>query len=190
MFVDPVVLRMRPWSAGARVREVLGHVRDVFLTAVEHADVPYQDVVHNSGRGGDLRNPLFAVIVTMFDNVHGSAGVHAEATPLELPAPAHVKFDLSIEFVPRADGLLIHVLYPTDRYLTTTVQRFVERLAGLLTTIAERGTDIPVARPPSVGPATGQVRARFAERFGPPRSETAPAQPARPTASAPERCPR
>ncbi|WP_030257588.1 MULTISPECIES: type I polyketide synthase [Streptomyces] len=162
MFVDPVVLRLRPHAAGGRLRDAVGHVREVFLGALEHASTPYQDVVNRSGLGGqEQRNPLFSVVVTMFDGEQHPAGADG-VTALRLPPPAAVKFDLCIEFLPHPDGLTIHLLYSPARYLRATVERFTTRLAALLTALAEGRDDEPLPAPQTPRIADGN---RFARRF-------------------------
>ncbi|MFE0116824.1 SDR family NAD(P)-dependent oxidoreductase [[Kitasatospora] papulosa] len=168
MFVDPVVLRIRPRSAGPRFRDALSHVREVFVGALEHSDVAYQDVVrHSSLGGGNSRNPLFSVIATMFDGEGGTPDAATAPTPLALPTPQQVKFDLSVEFQPFQGGLLIHVIYPTSEYLASTIERFTDGLVRLLTGFAEQGEAF-IARPAPIQEAVSasSVRERFGRRFG------------------------
>ncbi|MFH8342912.1 SDR family NAD(P)-dependent oxidoreductase [Streptomyces sp. AM6-12] len=166
MFVDPVVLRLRPlpkegdgtWGAS------LDAVRDAFLSALDHSDLPYQEVVRSSGLGGrGAQNPLFAVMATMFD---GQAQSHPagplKAKALELPTQSRVKYTLSVEFFPGPTGLAFQVLYPADHYRPQTVERFVQRVAWLLNTLAEHGSASEVGTP-ALAKAVG--RARFTDRF-------------------------
>ncbi|GAA3386935.1 SDR family NAD(P)-dependent oxidoreductase [Streptomyces roseoviridis] len=168
MFVDPVVLRVRPRPEGGdgTLGASLSAVREAFLTALDHSELPYQEVVRVSGLGGrGAENPLFSVIATMFDGQPRPRPDGApEMRPLRLPAQSRVKFRLSVEFLPGPDGLALQVLYPTEHYLPETVQRFADRVMGLLDALARDGLDA-VAEPPAPAGAGTTARRRFSERF-------------------------
>ncbi|WP_328972714.1 SDR family NAD(P)-dependent oxidoreductase [Streptomyces sp. NBC_00239] len=173
MFVDPVMLRVRPRpeTGDGTLGDSLAGVRDTFLAALDHSELPYQDVVRLSGLGGrGAENPLFSVIATMFD---GQSGPRPDGAPemraLRLPRQSRVKFRLSVEFLPGPDGLELQVLYPTEHYLPATVQRFADRVTGLLEGLARDGLSA-VAAPPLPAAAT-TARRRFSDRF----ARTAPA---------------
>lgn len=144
MFVDPVVLRLTPTEGpdgapAATVGEALAGVRTRFADALAHSDVPYLDVVQHTA-SGRRDNSLFSVIATMFD-----LGQDAEQLPaVAAPAPATSKFPLAVEFLPRPDGLAVHVLYAIDRYLPSTVERALGRIAAFLEALARGGPATPI----------------------------------------------
>ncbi|MGW4210339.1 beta-ketoacyl synthase N-terminal-like domain-containing protein [Lentzea sp. NPDC004789] len=75
MFVDPVVLRLRPaegpgGAPAATLGDALAGVQAGFAEALSHSEVSYLDVAQQAARGnGD--NSLFSVIATMFDTGQG-----------------------------------------------------------------------------------------------------------------------
>ncbi|MFD5724357.1 SDR family NAD(P)-dependent oxidoreductase [Streptomyces sp. NPDC127036] len=183
MFVDPVVLRVHPlpkegagtWKASLKA------VSEAFLSALDHSELPYQEVVSTSGHGGrGAQNPLFSVIATMFDaQAQSRPAGPLEAQSLALPMQSRVKFSLSVEFFPGPTGLAFQVLYPADRYRLQTVEKFVQRIAWLLNTLAEQGPGSSVGAP---APVRAVRRARFTDRFTQPgptsfsASETEPVE--------------
>ncbi|WP_338676004.1 beta-ketoacyl synthase N-terminal-like domain-containing protein [Streptomyces sp. SCSIO 30461] len=160
MFVDPVVLVLDPLGSDgpdATAGSVVSRIKESFTRAVAHAEVPFVDVVRAAGRDGA---PLFSVIATMFDT---DAGGTDRMASLDLPLPATAKFPLAVEFLPRGDGLLIHVLYDADRYRPASVQTMLDRVCHFLTSFAEHGAQAPVT-----DPAAGRTRPageRFSRRF-------------------------
>ncbi|MFD0800043.1 condensation domain-containing protein [Streptomonospora algeriensis] len=143
MFVDPIVLRLEPGGEepDAALGSVLHRIQAVFAESLEHAEVPYMDLVHHVGRGsGEEHNPLFSVIVTMFDTESRGGTLQ----PIDVPLPTTPKFPLAVEFLPRGDGLLLHVLYAADRYLPSSVERLLARVARFLELLAEQGPQASV----------------------------------------------
>jgi hypothetical protein len=163
LFVDPVVLQLAPGfeDPTATLGSALANVRDSFTSTVSHAGIPYADIVLLSGcRGSADSNPLFSVIATMFD----IEGPGPRLSTLELPLPATSKFALAVEFLPREDGLLVHVLYAADRYLPGTIDSLLQRILRYLESLASDGPGVSLSsvfgdQPPM------PARARFARRF-------------------------
>ncbi|WP_035305100.1 type I polyketide synthase [Actinokineospora inagensis] len=155
MFVDPVVLRLRPTerpdgTAATTLGDALAGVRARFAEALGHAEVPHLDVARAAGRGA-----LFSVIATMF------ATEDADGLPaIDVPLPTTSKFPFAIELLPRADGLLLHVLYAADRYRKSTVERWVAYVEDFLRTLAKVGVEAALDAPDA--PAAAE---RFARRW-------------------------
>ncbi|MFE9853195.1 beta-ketoacyl synthase N-terminal-like domain-containing protein [Streptomyces sp. NPDC005576] len=163
MFVDPVVLVLDPLGpdgAEATAGSAVSRIRDSFTRAVAHAEVPYVDVVQAAGGGNGA--PLFSVITTMFDT---DAGGTDRMAPLDLPLPGTAKFPLAVEFLPRGDGLLVHVLYDAGRYRPATVQTLLDRVCHFLALFAEHGAQAPVTDPAAdrARPAAERFSRRFAQ---------------------------
>jgi hypothetical protein len=164
MFVDPVVLRLAPGveEPDATLGAALARVRERFASAIAHTGIPYLDVVRTCGRrdtAGD--NPLFSIIATMFDAEEGASAL----VPLDLPLPERAKFALAIEFLPRADGLMIHALYDADHYRPAIVERVLATIRRLLEAMTNARRAAPLAEV-LAGPEEPVRRDRFARRFG------------------------
>lgn len=164
MFVDPVVLALRPAEPGtageATTGSALAQVRRTLVAAMAHADVPYADVVEAVARTRPRSQPLISVIATMFDT---EQGVSRDLVPLDLPQPGAAKFPLAVELLPRPDGLLLHALYARDLYRRESVGRVLSRTARYLQVLAERGADVPLRE---LEEPRSAARQRFAGRFG------------------------
>lgn len=160
MFVDPIVLRLRvdAGASEATTGTALAHVKERMAAALAHADIAYIDLVRLAGRReGPAGNPLFSVISTMFDADSPGSSLQ----PLDLPLPTTSKFPLAVEFLPRADGLLVHVLYAADRYLPETIDRFLRHIVRFFDVTVCEGTDAPLSRV-----AASSTGALAQERFG------------------------
>ncbi len=151
-FVNTVVLRAdlsgNPGFAG-----LLRRVRAADLAAVEHAGLPFQQVVElvNPRRRAG-RNPLFQVLIGYFPRPSPDGGVLG--LPV-LPAPrlaADPKVDLNFTFVDGGpDGVELSCEYDTTRFDAGTVRRLLDRLAVLLAAIAADPAagvrDLPILAP-------------------------------------------
>ncbi|MGW4210340.1 hypothetical protein ACWEIJ_20290 [Lentzea sp. NPDC004789] len=75
--------------------------------------------------------------------------------------PSASKFPLAVEFLPRADGLLLHVLYAADRYLESTVERIVSWIVDFLVAIGRHGPGAPLSEFTSWARPAAERFARF-----------------------------
>lgn len=163
LFVDPVVLWLRPPAAGCFL-DAVDHVWDRLTAAFEHAEVPYQDVVTASGASGhDAWSPLFWAIVNL-DRLPGP-GRDGEAAwvPVPVVVPPDAKFPFAVIFQQGDDGVSVEFLHPRDRYRPSTVERVRRRFERLVATAAADGFDT------ALPPAESEERpaaARFSSRFG------------------------
>ena len=163
MFVDPVVLRLAPGleDPATTLGDALATVRERLTATIANSSIPYWDVVRLCGRRDTAgENPVFSIIATMFD-MEDSA---TDFIPLNIPLPTTSKFALAVEFLPRQDGLLVHVLYDADRYLPATIDRLLERILRYLESLTDGGIDMPLASL-IVEKAAMPARERFAQRF-------------------------
>ncbi|MFE9749522.1 amino acid adenylation domain-containing protein [Saccharothrix saharensis] len=133
-FVNTLVLRTDT-SGDPTFAELVARVRDTGLTAYSHQDVPFERIVEELNPPRSLsRHPLFQVML-----VHGTEGTPATAagsfTPMALGTGA-VKFDMTIGFRERPDGLRIDWDYSVDLFDRSTVAAFGRRLVRLLTAAA------------------------------------------------------
>ncbi|MCY1072265.1 amino acid adenylation domain-containing protein [Nannocystis sp. RBIL2] len=138
-FVNTLVLRCRVDGA-ADFGELLRQVRDVYLDAAEHQDVPLEEIAaqvnapHLDGRR--------AVFQTMF-SFHEGEGTGAEALDgldvrdFEFPHRS-AKFDLYLATWTRDDGLVGAIEFRTDLFAGATIERMLGHFQRLLRDIVER----------------------------------------------------
>ncbi|WP_298443135.1 non-ribosomal peptide synthetase [Gordonia sp. (in: high G+C Gram-positive bacteria)] len=143
MFTNTVAVRTRV-DDDPTVTELLARVRETDLAALEHQLMPFTEVVDAVDpprRFG--RNPLFQTMIQYRGPVPvpDFAGLDARVEPL---APAGAKFDLTVEFLERADStaLSARIEYARDLFDRPTV----ERIAGLLTAALAQMTADPRLR--------------------------------------------
>ncbi|WP_425424389.1 amino acid adenylation domain-containing protein [Streptomyces lushanensis] len=137
-FLNTLVLRTDT-SGDPAFRELLARVRDADLAAYDHQDVPFERVVEALNPPRSLaRHPLFQVMV-----VYLAAGPAGPALPglvsrEQEVGQATAKFDLSFDFVERADGDGVHGVleYSTDLYDRATAEAIAERLHRVLRAVA------------------------------------------------------
>ncbi|MCY1010191.1 amino acid adenylation domain-containing protein [Nannocystis pusilla] len=152
-FVDTLVLRCRIDGAAA-FGELLRQVRDVYLDAAEHQDVPLEEIAaqvnapHIDGRR--------AVFQTMF-SFHEGEGTGAEGLDgldvrdFEFPHRS-AKFDLYLATWTRDDGLVGAIEFRTDLFAGATIERMIGHFQRLLRDIVDApGT--PVAQLQLLGEA-------------------------------------
>ncbi|MEV8435783.1 amino acid adenylation domain-containing protein [Actinosynnema sp. NPDC051121] len=132
-FVNTLVLRTDT-SGDPTFAELVTRVRDTGLTAYSHQDVPFERIVEELNPPRSLsRHPLFQVML-----VHGTEDGTAAGgcfEPLALGTGA-VKFDMTIGFRERPDGLRIDWDYSVDLFDRSTVAAFGRRLVRLLEAVA------------------------------------------------------
>ncbi|GAB3214056.1 non-ribosomal peptide synthetase [Marinactinospora endophytica] len=133
-FLNTLVLRT-DLSGDPSFAELLGRVRASDPRAHDHADLPFDEVVdlHAPTRSRG-RHPLFQVMVSHQirpDGVGSLLGTRSTTEDLVVPG---AKFDLEIAFIerPGVDGLDGVVRYATALYDRVTIERFAQRLTGLL----------------------------------------------------------
>ncbi|MGB3438125.1 MAG: amino acid adenylation domain-containing protein [Actinophytocola sp.] len=136
-FVNTLALRTDT-SGQPTFRTLLDRVREADLAALDHQDVPFEQVVEdlNPRRSPD-RHPLFQVMLVVQNAGDAAVGL-AGTTCVPEPVPNTVaRFDLTLAVTETADGLTGYLEYATDLYDRTTVERFLTHLARLLTAVAE-----------------------------------------------------
>ncbi|MFD9975629.1 amino acid adenylation domain-containing protein [Streptomyces sp. NPDC059017] len=171
-FLNTLVLRTDT-SGDPTFRELLARVRETDLSAFDHQDVPFERLVEVINPERSLaRHPLFQVMV-----VHLAPG-EEEGDLLGLRsrraevAQTSAKFDLSFDFVERADGNGVDGVleYSADLFDHATAQSFADRLRRILRAVAA-DPDVTVGR---VGILGEDERRRLADGR---RSRPLPAAP-------------
>ncbi|KAA0920607.1 non-ribosomal peptide synthetase, partial [Streptomyces apricus] len=137
-FANTVVLR-GDVDDRLTVDRFVEQMRATVLDAFAHESVPFDRVVEELALPRDpSRTPLVQVLVvqqTAPDELPRAGAVRVEPHPLPRPA---ARFDLVLEFVPRADGgCELTVEYNTDLFEARTVARMSRHLHRLLAGMAD-----------------------------------------------------
>ncbi|MFD7609316.1 amino acid adenylation domain-containing protein [Streptomyces sp. NPDC059828] len=147
-FLNTLVLRTDT-SGDPSFRELLARVRTTDLAAFDHQDVPFERLVEAVNPARSLaRHPLFQVMVVYLAAGGDETGVPALPglrVRREDVAQGSAKFDLSFDFVERADGTGVDGVleYSTDLFDPATARSLAERLPRFLRAVAaDPGTRI------------------------------------------------
>ena len=153
-FVNMLVLRT-DLSGNPRFTELLARVRKGTLEAQDHQDLPFERLVMELDLVRELgHNPLFQVAFSL-DNTPiprvETSDLVIEAFDVETKTSM---FDLSVDVVETADGLLVLFEYNTDLYFSSSIERLSVHYETLLNGIVAR----PDARLSSLEILTGPER--------------------------------
>ena len=127
-FVNTLVLRT-DLSGDPCFTDLLTRVRTATLEAQDHQDLPFERLVMELDLARELgHNPLFQVAFSL-DNTPNSrvemSDLIIEAFDVETKT---AMFDLSVDVVETADGLLVLFEYNTDLYLRTSIESLCKSL--------------------------------------------------------------
>ncbi|HEX3792177.1 MAG TPA: non-ribosomal peptide synthase/polyketide synthase, partial [Pseudonocardiaceae bacterium] len=169
-FVNTVVLRSTV-DDQLTFAEFLAAVRETVLAAFAHGDVPFDRLVEELAPDRDPgRTPLVQALVVLQQAMVRPRDLdELRVDEYDLPRPA-ARFDLVMEFLPRADTLNLAVEYNTALFTAETVERLAEHLLILLDRIVAR----PNARLGRLSLLTSAERQQLlvswngAERLSPP----------------------
>ncbi|MFE7135029.1 amino acid adenylation domain-containing protein, partial [Streptomyces sp. NPDC057638] len=155
-FVNTLVLRT-DLSGDPTFTELLHRVRTTDLTALDHAELPFDTVVETTNPERTLaHHPLFQTMVAYEGGGPGLGGLFGTVAE-ELPVTAGAaKFDLEILFrrVPDGSGgagMTCGVRFAVDLFERAGAERLTERLLRLLDAIAT-DPDRPLSRLPLLDP--------------------------------------
>ncbi|WP_229695050.1 non-ribosomal peptide synthetase [Streptomyces lacrimifluminis] len=153
-FLNTLVLRTDT-SGDPAFRELLARVRETDLAAFDHQDVPFERVVDVLNPARSLsRHPLFQVMVVyLAAGVDGAGFAGLESRREELGATT-AKFDLSFDFVERADGAGVDGVleYSADLFDPATAEAIAARLVRFLRAVVV-APDAPIGRIDILGTA-------------------------------------
>jgi amino acid adenylation domain-containing protein len=143
LFVNTLVLRLDT-SGDPTFRELVQRAREVDLAAYAHQDVPFERLVEEMSPARSLaHHPLFQVAFSLERAVPDAPpvpGLDAAFVPLHTGT---AKFDLALSAVERVaengdhHGIDLELEYAEDLFERESAQRLVERLARLLTVVAD-----------------------------------------------------
>lgn len=171
LFVNGMVIRVG-LDADPTFRDLLDRVCDEFLDALEHADLPFDEVVQALNPQREMsRNPLAQVAVGLekADRPVDFAGVRA--TPVDMLLGTSADVDVMFE-EDSADGLTVTVLADSEIFAPPTAAALTGALVTVLTGLVEQ-PDRPVLdiglAPPAAGaagePGAGYPYASVQELF-------------------------
>jgi amino acid adenylation domain-containing protein len=140
MFVNNVVLRIRPGKGMVSARELLKHVRDVTQEAYDHQDIPFDHVVKELQPERDpSRNPLFQTTFSFHDSPLPNIQIpELEVSVLEILSNNTAKFDLNVIVLPWSnkeyatlprtgdEGITLIWEYNTDLFSCKTIETMME----------------------------------------------------------------
>jgi amino acid adenylation domain-containing protein len=149
-FTNMVVLRT-DLADDPSFADLLDQVADNMADAYDNEDVPFELVVNRVQPVRHLgRNPLFVVAMQLLDQRVSASdlplpGVQAE--PVAAASPVS-RFDLTLNFIQRDEGLLLNLEYSVDLFDPWRVQAFANHLVRLLTAACadpgRRVSDLPL----------------------------------------------
>ena len=128
-FVNSLVLRNQ-FEATLTFTEFLARVKQTTLAAMEHQDLPFEQLVAALNPVRDRsRNPLFQVQFTLLSDPRSR-------TFTKLPPPVvHSALDLSLSITERKDSLECRWEFATDLFEPATIQQLQRYWVALLTQI-------------------------------------------------------
>ncbi|MFI8664362.1 amino acid adenylation domain-containing protein [Rhodococcus qingshengii] len=139
LFVNIVVLR-HDLTDDPTIEDLVRRAKRTALDAYEHADFPFEKVVEAiRPERSASRHPLFQVLVQLRES-ESSISFGGEMKWTNRPQfTTTAKYDLSIDFeeVPEAGGYVGEIIYRTDLYDASTIERLVRRLSRVLGAFGE-----------------------------------------------------
>ena len=131
-FANTLVMRT-DLSGDPSFRELLARVRETSMGAYTHQDVPFEKLVEELKPERDLsRNPLFQVMLAL-QNIPSSGQTMGSVTLTPFGSGAQAsQFDLTLFASESGDGLRASMVYSTDLFEASTIERMLEHLRILL----------------------------------------------------------
>ena len=146
-FLNTIVLRTE-FSRDSTIRDLIRRVREVFLGAHAHQDIPFEKLIEEltPDRGSGL-TPLFQVMFSMSNTPQARGEVMSRTAFTDFGFGAlggkhkevrldEAKFDLFVTMSEMADRIGVSFEYNTDLFDRTTAQRLIRHYATLLELMA------------------------------------------------------
>jgi amino acid adenylation domain-containing protein len=127
-------------SGDPTFEQLLERVRKTALDAYAHQEYPFDNIVQKVNPARDLsRSPIFSVLFQV-DNAAKDVSLDG-VTARQYPVPQeHARFDLTIIFADREDGLTCRLEYNADLFEATTIDWMLQRLSTMLEGIVSSPT--------------------------------------------------
>ncbi len=151
-FVNTLALRT-DLSGDPSFLELLKRVRTAALEAYAHQDMPFEQLVEQLQPDRSMnRHPLFQVMFQLGNAPMSEASLPGLTLQGIETERVTTQFDLSVDIVEDADGLLAVAEYSTDLFDARTVARLLGHFRNVLERVAERA-DESIARLPLLSDA-------------------------------------
>ncbi|WP_379148757.1 amino acid adenylation domain-containing protein [Paenibacillus sp. sgz500992] len=136
MFVNTLALRNAP-SGEKRFMDFVREVKERTLTAFEHQDYPFEELVEKLNVRRDMsRNPLFDTMLVLQNMEQARFGLaDVDVRPVELDHRA-TKFDLTLNVAESEQGLQLLLEYSSALFNEETAGRYLMHFMQLLSQIA------------------------------------------------------
>ena len=137
-FINTVVMPANV-SGNPSFRALLHKTRDHVLDTFAHQDLPFEKLVEALQPPRDLsRSPVFQVFLNVLNlpKVSGEMGGLLIEDLMEEEAEYESKFDLTLYAKERSEGIHLSMLYRTDCFDKSTIQKHLEQLEILLAQVA------------------------------------------------------
>jgi amino acid adenylation domain-containing protein len=126
-------------------RALLGRVREAALGAYAHQEVPFERVVEELQPKRDLRYSPLVQVVFSFQNVPMAPPPSPDLRMMPLRSDSGTsKFDLTLDLVESAEGIVCTLEYNRDLFKAQTIVRLIDGYRELLET-AVASPDLPVS---------------------------------------------
>jgi amino acid adenylation domain-containing protein len=136
-FVNTLALRTQ-FSGDSTFVELLQRIRTTTLEAYENQDAPFEKVAAEADASRDLgRSPLFQVMLVLQNAPLGNMELQGMRVEPEEVESRTAKFDLTVQFTEREQGLQGKLEYSTDLFNPETTGRMAAHLQSLLGSIAD-----------------------------------------------------
>jgi amino acid adenylation domain-containing protein len=142
-FINTLVLRNT--VQGSEVfSKLLEQVKNTTLEAYNHQEVPFEKVVEAVVKERDMsHSPLFQVMFTLQNTPEIPELKLADVTlSAETAEDTTSKFDISLNLVETADGLVGGLTYNTDLFKAETMERMIGHFTAILQSVVQTPTEI------------------------------------------------
>ncbi|MDG4857632.1 amino acid adenylation domain-containing protein [Streptomyces sp. T-3] len=156
-FVNTVVIRTDT-SADPSFDELLARVRSAVLSALEHQEVPFEQVVKavNPPRHAG-RHPLFQTMLALQNNATAEARLPGLDTEIQGdPRDRAITFDLLLDLTETDNGLVGRVVFAEDLFDRATAERLARSYERFLTEAVSE-PDRPIGQLELLPPAEQQA---------------------------------
>ncbi len=146
-FTNTLVIRTQV-ASGLRFDQLLAHVREGVLSAHDHQDLPFEQVVEQLQPARSLSySPLFQVMFSLIERGDGGLALDgASVEPVAIDSDVS-KFDLTMTVERRADAAVVGVEYNSDLFDADTVRALGGHYLRLVEAIAADPTCVLATMP-------------------------------------------
>jgi surfactin family lipopeptide synthetase A len=151
-FVNTLVLRT-DLSGDPTFPELLNRVRQVSLDAYDHQDLPFEKLVEELSPERQInRSPLVQVLFQLLSFRNGKLELSQLQVSRLPPSSQRVRFDLEMHVWQREKTLSGSIVYSTDLFDLSTIERmvghFITLLEGIVATPGQRISQLPLLTEP------------------------------------------